>query len=433
MAADSSAPTIIRQAPDLPPLLAWSQEVTDELIAIVSTPEKFVALLLIVVIGGVATAALIWLAHLAWRLISRAVNLALLRLGTVKALRRFVIGAYLRRVREVHGRVSNIYLEREDQLDLSQVFVPLKLRGRDGGADADGGTNLAPRDTRAVLTDAGHGRLMILGDPGSGKTTLMKALASGISQRQWPELADTVPVYVRLRAYVDVGEDTDPWDWLAAQLEAGFGLRHAGLLLDALARDGQLLLLLDGLDEIGEAAVRWLPARIAALGERLAAAGGARLIVTCREQNYDLLPDPGLFPRQGFAVFRLAEMRDAEVEAVVARREPDFAAKGKSTGAFLARVRAAPAVAELHRNPLLLTLSIGLYLNRAEDRVPHDLAEFYDQGIDNLLRRHDFATKGERGLRPRNSKPYRDKLALLQRFALDTLARATAERRDFEV
>lgn len=134
-----------------------------------------------------------------------------------------------------------------------------------------------PRDPRAVLTDPAHRRLMILGSPGSGKTTLMKALDSGVSRRQWPELGSAVPVYARLRAYADAGEEADLWNWLAARLEADFGLRHAAALLDALHRDGQLLLLLDGLDEIGEAAARWLPARI---GWRLPWRGMARTVVS---------------------------------------------------------------------------------------------------------------------------------------------------------
>lgn len=155
-------------------LVDWWQRVLHELSELISSPEKFVALFLVVVIATVVSAVVIWLAKRIWDLLSRSLTRLVLRLGTVKGLRRFAVAAYLRRVREEYGTVNNIYLEREDRLDLKQVFVPLRLYGRDTDGPLVGA---AIRDTRPVLTDPGNRRLMILGTPGSGKTTLMKALA----------------------------------------------------------------------------------------------------------------------------------------------------------------------------------------------------------------------------------------------------------------
>ncbi len=70
----------------------------------------------------------------------------------------------------------------------------------------------------------------------------MKALASGISQRQWAELNAAVPVYGRLREYADDADQTPLFDWLAGRMTADFGIRHARTLLAALAAEGKLLL-----------------------------------------------------------------------------------------------------------------------------------------------------------------------------------------------
>lgn len=116
-------------------------------------------------------------------------------LGTKRGLGRLGIRAYLRHVRERYGRVTNIYLDQAETLDLQQVFVPLSLRARDGAPLT------LPRSTPDILTDPAQRRLIILGGPGSGKSTLLRALASGVSQQQWVAFRDLVPIFVPLRTY----------------------------------------------------------------------------------------------------------------------------------------------------------------------------------------------------------------------------------------
>lgn len=413
----------------------------ESLQAVLASVEGFQVPLIITVAGAVIAAILVWLLPRLGRLVVQALGNLGLSLWTRRPLRGIAVREFRRRVCAAYGTVTNIYLQTEDQLSLDQVFVPLKLHERGASRRPDD----APltRDARGVISHPEQRQLMILGDPGSGKTTLLRALAAGVGQRQWPELDALVPVYVRLRAYAQTvgrqdGQPDQPpdlWDWICRQVRTEHNVKHARRLLDTLRRDGRLLLLLDGLDEVGEAAARWIPARITALAEQRQEQPGTRIIVSCREQNYGLLEAPDMFPRTGFSVFRLAEMRDAELESMVGRRAPHFKAAGKSIPRFLGKVRAAPSVADLHRNPLLLTLSIGLYLNRPDDRVPNDLAEFYDEGIKNLLRRHDFGNPDDRrqGIRRRNQTSHRDKFALLQRFGLKTLVRATEHDDDFEV
>jgi hypothetical protein len=254
------------------------------LTAITGDPLSFARDFWLEIIAGVAllvlTAMIPWL----WRVSTRALGRLALRVGTAWPLRGLAVREYLRRVRGRHGQVYNVYLDKEDKLDLAQVFVPLRLLERgDGEPDRD-----MPliSGTRAVLTAPNNLRLMILGAPGSGKTTLLKALASGVSQQQWPELGALVPVYVRLRAYAQAPDQPELWAWVSARVGEELDVRNAAALLDALAGKGRILLLLDGLDEIGEDAARWVPAKIAGIADRLARDSGSRLIVSCREQQF---------------------------------------------------------------------------------------------------------------------------------------------------
>jgi hypothetical protein len=107
------------------PLLDWARGVVEHLAKLVMVA------LITVVVPAVLFALAAWL----WRLLRRRWGRLLLRLGTVGVLRRLVVGAYLRRVRETYGYARNVYLDREeDPLDLTRVFAPLTLRGDD---DAD--------------------------------------------------------------------------------------------------------------------------------------------------------------------------------------------------------------------------------------------------------------------------------------------------------
>ena len=402
--------------------------------------EQFIVAFIATVLGGLVVVFIAWLSLRAWggllKLFWRVVG----RLGVLPGIQGFVVRGYLRRVRERFGAVRNIYLDREEELDLHRVFVPLTLaradRGNRGDKQSIEQAITTPQTTREILTR--NPRLVILGAPGSGKTTLLKALASGVSQHQWPEWRNLVPVFVSLRAFSRVPEKPELYDWLAHDLLPGeYAIRRAEPLLKRLLDPGRgkrrggrrLFLLLDGLDEVNAGDISSVLNRVHAFlkgnGE------GCRTLLTCREQNYNLLSDTTLLRSQGMGEYRFTDMRDSEVDAMVESRRQDFDARpNRAIPNFLAAIRANPRVFELHRNPLLLTLSIGLYLHRLDDAVPQHRTEFYDESIRHLLRRHDFLT--DPGLDKANRFDYRDKYALLCRFALASMEEALARREDFE-
>nr|VFJ67431.1 MAG: WD40 repeat [Candidatus Kentron sp. FW] len=407
--------------------------------------QEFAVAFITTVLASLVLAVIGWLVTKAWGGLSRVFWRAIARLGVLPGLEGFVVRGYLSRVRARFGTVRNIYLDREEELDLNRVFVPLTLRARfdrSGEQDVDPGI-ATPQTTREILTQ--NPRLVILGAPGSGKTTLLKALASGVSQHQWPEWRDLVPIFVSLRAFSRVPDKPELYDWLAHTLLPGeYGIRHAGPLLKKLLAKDRLLLLLDGLDEVNAGDLPSVLNRIHAFLKEYAcpqqssaaspqqkSPSHCHVLLTCREQNYDLLSDNTLLRTRGMVEYRFTDMRDSEVVAMVQSRRQDFEARpNRAIPNFLAAIRANPRVFQLHRNPLLLTLSIGLYLHRLDDAVPQHRTEFYDESIRHLLRRHDFLT--DPGLGKGNRFDYRDKYALLCRFALESMEAALARGVDFE-
>ena len=133
------------------------------------------------------------------------------------------------------------------------------------------------------------GRLVILGDPGSGKTVLaLELLVRLLEQRQGQRsdrtaAVDRVPVRLSLPAW----NTEHPFaDWLAAQLTTRYGL--AAQVASALVSSGRILPVLDGLDEMdSENGHRTRAiAAVSQLNEYIAGATGAPLVVTCRSADY---------------------------------------------------------------------------------------------------------------------------------------------------
>ncbi|ETR67644.1 MAG: hypothetical protein OMM_05033 [Candidatus Magnetoglobus multicellularis str. Araruama] len=345
------------------------------------------------------------------------------KIGTISWLSYFAIRAYRSHVKQTYGKVRNIYLDKDEILDLEQVFVPMTLILR----KEETFTLTKRKETREILTDPDHRRLVILANPGSGKTTLFQALSSGVSSRQWHELDHMLPVFISLRKFSAQTDCSELFDWICQETFPFHGLNHHTELLKSLIAQGRILLLLDGLDEINENNEHQTLMAIENFINTWDHQKEGRIFVSCREQNFNMLKDPTIFIRLGFQEYRLSDLRDREMETLIANRRDDFEKHHKHIDRFMKDIRSHPNTLSLHRNPLLLTISIALYLYRPHEEVPHNLAAFYEESIRHLLRRRDYTAKD-----CQNAFNERDKYFVLQQFALSYMNKCTKENKDFE-
>ncbi|NLF78992.1 MAG: SUMF1/EgtB/PvdO family nonheme iron enzyme [Chloroflexi bacterium] len=201
------------------------------------------------------------------------------------------------------------------QITVDQVYTPLDTRTqvlRDDDGQIEWQADVLAREQRSeretspltAMEAANHfPRLVLLGDPGSGKSTFVNFLALGLTghlldprsdwlarlEAQGWEHQALLPVHVTLR---DFAQDMGPveqhgtaqslLEHIGRQLEAcgcGEALRAVKIVL---SRDNDALLILDGLDEVPterRAAVR------DAVTD-LMAAYSCRVLVTCRILSY---------------------------------------------------------------------------------------------------------------------------------------------------
>src|SRR5262249_33654785 len=175
------------------------------------------------------------------------------------------------------------------------------------------------RPVLEVLAEPAGQRMVVLGDPGAGKSTLARYLAVVLAQRtgrQAPAgLAGWLPVLIALRSYADPRWRDSPFlDYLDQQHHSDDGLGLPRRLLERLLRDpGRVLVIFDGLDELFDPQAREnITHQITGFAARYPR---ARILVTSRHVGYQRT----LLDTAGFAHYMLQDLDRVQIAAFAER------------------------------------------------------------------------------------------------------------------
>lgn len=277
-------------------------------------------------------------------------------------------------------------------------------------------TRPAPSPRPADQALAGHSRVLLRGEAGSGKTTLVQWLAVSAARQDLAphmgHLEDRIPFVLPLRTLTRHGERLPaPRDFLTAAGCALGAVQPEGWAHRVLAA-GRGLVLVDGIDEIPdrerERARSWLRDLMDTYG------GDNRWLVTSRPSavGADWLTE------DGFAELTLSAMGPAEIATFI-RRWHDAARTGTDDDTdlqeyeaqLLAAVRTKPDLGRLATNPLMCGLICALHRDR-RGYLPHGRKDLYEAALSMLLSRRDR----EREMRGPDLRE-EPQLDLLQRLA----------------
>ncbi|NJL61453.1 MAG: NACHT domain-containing protein [Methylacidiphilales bacterium] len=190
------------------------------------------------------------------------------------------------------------------------------------------------------------GRLLILGQPGGGKTTTLLDLAEELLDKAKQDDKEPMPMIFELSAWRD--DSVSILDWLILQLKQEYNLAP-GISRVWLER-GEILPLLDGLDELGLEKQRKC---IQTINQYLAEDKKRDLVVCCREEEYH--EGEELLSELHGAVC-LQELSDGQIRDYLHQlNRGDLWQSIQSNGEFL----------ELARIPLLLSMMLVAYQGRA--------------------------------------------------------------------
>lgn len=237
-----------------------------------------------------------------------------------------------------------------------------------------------------AVTSAIHSqdRVILLGHPGSGKTTVLHKLAHVHSSDPVDRAELELPLYVRLPEFSrakEMDERTDIFKFIVAMASVNGCLGLDGPLRAELSHDRRrVLVLFDGLDEVGDE--KHVSQLVDSIQDFIAQFPRNRFVITSRIVGFDPLP----WTKLGFAGVRLlgyGPIQQGEFAKKWAKISASVHHRPEAT--VLDRMRSAifsnPRARTLAENPLILTILV--LLNEARGgALPRRRVDLYSKIVD---------------------------------------------------
>jgi predicted NACHT family NTPase len=262
-------------------------------------------------------------------------------------------------------------------------------------------------------------RLMVLGKPGSGKTTFLQHLATQCSEGKFQ--SDRIPIFIRLKSFAKYARDEGDFR-LLNYISREFG--SCGIserkVTESLLNHGKGLILLDGLDEVPDENEYEVVEQIRQFSEDYFK---NQLIITSR-----IAASQYRFP--GFTEVEIADFNSEQIKSFaqkwfVAVAQHDQKMGKALAGQFIQKLNRSEnrQIRELAVTPILLHLTCLVFQTKAE--FPSNRAKLYEQGLNILLKKWDEA----RGIQ--RDEVYRNLTLPHKKNLLSQVAATTFEQGDY--
>ena len=253
-----------------------------------------------------------------------------------------------------------------------------------------------------------HQKLMLLGKPGAGKTTFLQHLALECVRGKFK--ADCIPVVISLRTFVVRAKESQDFSLLGYLQDFWRNYNLSVEQIISLLKQGKVLILLDGLDEIPQ---EYEPNIFQQIQQFFQLYYQNSVVITCRlaGQQYRF---------NGFTYVELADFNPAQVEIFAKKwfvaTARDVPTGQNKAGQFLEQLQDKnnQAIRELVATPILLNLICSVFQERLS--FPDKRARLYQEGLDILLVRWDRSRGIKRDLAYHNLT-LSDKIKLLSQIA----------------
>ena len=311
-------------------------------------------------------------------------------------------------------------------IPLTEVYIPLTASKSAMDLRGGSGPGAAIPIPQALMGERGRA-FVLLGEPGSGKSTLVNYLtycfaqshldtvdelerqeqsrvaedlaAVGWRYPNWRPLRIVLRETIACETFTAEGEGKASQIWeslfrdIAEHVPGGVlaeaGHKYQTALFSTLHNEGGLIMF-DGLDEVPPALISQVKGAIEDFAQTMPK---TRIIVTCRSYAYQ---NPAYQLENGFRVLDLCRFDRKQIEAFVERwyawvasvRDRDLTWRQEQTGSLI-EATLPTSLTELAARPLLLTLMATLHTEWG--RLPEDRSQLYEQCVELLLTRWEQA------------------------------------------
>jgi len=334
-------------------------------------------------------------------------------------------------VSEVRAHLTNIEQQRHgtmllwrvnEPVPVDEIYVDVEILERptkEFSSDKDGLLQTFQPEDRASFYTMGLGKpsrrlagikaveqsfernlnLMVLGLPGSGKTTFLQHLLMQCLGGKVPFLADRIPILMRLRDY-DFSIPSGATSMGSSSNRSPLMHHIRGCLdncsdteFDTLFQDGRLWILLDGLDEIPKADSKSVIRQIEQLVNRC---GQNRVVVSCRTQATE-------HRFRQFLEVQIADFNEKQVKQFANRWFTAIAPADQKTQAVQQANRFIQQldrpenqqIRDLAVTPILLNLTCAVFRDR-NGRFYSKRSDLYREGLRLLLQDWDASRSIDR-------------------------------------
>ncbi len=272
------------------------------------------------------------------------------------------------------------------------------------------------RSVLDIINDKPNYRyLVILGDPGAGKSSLLQYLALNWANSPLNNVISLpIPLLIELRTYMRNRDNGDCHNFLEFFHQSSGAISHLNQhQLQEQLKTGKVLVMFDGLDEVFDPGKR--EDVITDIHRFTNEYPNVQVIVTSRVIGYK----PQRLRDAEFHHFMLQDLDEKQIEDFLYRWHEltftDEADKLRKRERLQRAIDTSKAIKELAGNPLLLTMMA--ILNRNQE-LPRDRAELYNQSSRLLLQQWDVERLliEDARLDP-NTIDYKDKQAILRQVA----------------
>jgi NACHT domain len=270
----------------------------------------------------------------------------------------------IQRTTRPHPIFTHADVERDIPFDRLYVGRTLYRRSDNEAIDSD-----------ALLMADAPFRVVVLGAPGAGKSTLVGHMVDALYRSTEP--INQPVLIIRCRDYHATGWQISIQNFLTRMITSTYGINTENVVVEDSLILGRLGVVFDGLDEITDGSSRSdMARRIESFASWFP---GVSILVTSRTIGYETASVASSL----FEHYQIDEFTIEQVEEYSSRW---FSLVGKAelTSAFMHESTSVP---DLRRNPLLLSLLCILF--RARGAIPRKRREIYMKCADLLFHRWD--------------------------------------------